>query len=115
MAFTITTPLRGVMTINTTGGIPRQVVFVSVTGDGATYAAGGFALTAATYGLTAIDYVIPLGAGAVGAAGAGLVATWDATNAKVKLWKGAGSAVFTEAAGADFASTVVCQLLVIGQ
>lgn len=107
--------LARILSAPTPGGVPRQIVVVSVLGDGASYAAGGFAVTAATVGLTAIDTIVPIGGGAEGAAGAGFGVSFDTTNAKVKCWKGAGSAVLTEIAAGDWTSSQKVTLLVIGQ
>ena len=101
--------------VGSPGRVVQQVVNAEIVGDGSSYSAGGIAITVSDWGLTKVNAVIPMGCGKQGSAGTGLSAQWDRVNGKVILYKGAGSAVFTEAAGADFASTVVLSLLIIGE
>ncbi len=73
---------------------------VEVTLD-ASYAAGGYAVTAANFQLNTIKKVWVVGLpGSTGSAGSNFTVTWDKTNGKLKMWKGA-AAPFTEAGATD--------------
>jgi hypothetical protein len=86
---------------------------VEFTGDGS-YAAGGYVFAASTLGWNGITSVFFDGVmGADGAAGTGLSPRWDATNGKIKLYKGAGAAALTEAAAGD-PSALKCRAWVVG-
>ena len=103
------------------GGWPEDLKtsFVEVALDG-TYAAGGYTLTAANYGLSTILGVIVLG---YNGAGAGVLPVWDKAAGKLKLYKGAasttvttGSGGFSELATNDtyVSSSALVDLLIIG-
>ncbi len=101
--------------VGSPGRVAQQVVNAEIVGDGSSYAAGGIAITASDWGLTKVNAVIPMGCGKQGSAGTALIPQWDRVNGKVILYKGNGTNPAQEAAGADFASTVVLSLLVIGE
>jgi hypothetical protein len=65
-----------------------RINVVDFTLDGA-YAAGGYAVTAANCGMSTIHAVAPT------PQGDGIVAIWDVTNSKLKLYKGANTVTVT--------------------
>lgn len=94
----------------------HRVILSEITYDGS-YAAGGYSVTAANFGLRSIKKIIPIGVAATGAAGSGFLASWDKTNAKIKVYK-TGSAVSTPflEAGTNEATLngLIGQTLVVG-
>lgn len=94
----------------------HRVVMSEITYD-ASYAAGGYALTAANFGLKNIKKIYCGAVAAVGAAGSGFLQSWDKTNSKMKVYK-TGAVVSTPfaEAGANEAtlSALVGQVLVVG-
>ena len=78
-----------------------RAAYYEATGDGA-YGAGGYPLAASDFGLSNLKFVEPIGVMvADGSGGTGLVGRWDRTNSKLKLMKGNGAAMFTEAGATD--------------
>lgn len=65
-----------------------RINIVDITLDGS-YAAGGYALTAASLGVSTIHHVVPT------PQGDGIVPIWDVTNSKLKLYKGASTVTVT--------------------
>ena len=97
MAYSKTILIKG---ISKSGQGGRKYRVVQVTGDGS-YSAGGYAVQASDFQLSGIVAIDVGHLAAEGSGGACLGGTWDKTNSKVKYWKGAGSAAFTEAAAGD--------------
>ena len=105
MALTFTSIQR--INIQKAGGV--RFAIYDVTFDNG-YATGGWAVTPANLGLTAILGLIPLGPQA---AAAGSLITWDPVNSKLLAFKSNTAALFQEIAAADL-NTRVCRFLVIG-
>lgn len=84
------------------GNTRRHLVDVTI-GVAGDYSSG-VTLTPASVGLTRID-----AAKVAGASGVALLVSWqlDISSGLLRAYKGAGSAVFTEVAGADVAAGVV--------
>lgn len=92
----------------------RRMHVVDVTLDGS-YAAGGYAITAANVGLSSIDQVILPGVKTALSATTALAPEWDYTNGKLKFFKGNGVGALTEAANTDITSAMVIRCIFIGK
>lgn len=91
----------------------KYQTITDITLDGS-YGAGGYALTNASLGMLATpDNVVPQ----VITPATGLMAEWDKTNNKLKMWKtgSATSAIFLEAGAGDMSSATVVRVEATGK
>ena len=101
MAITVTTVARQPDT-------HRQVYDITLD---ALYAAGGYAVTNAQWNTLVDPSAVYCEFGSAN----GLVANWDTTNKKIKIFKSAGSAAaLTEVTSADITTAVVVRAIVFG-
>src|SRR5262245_22378863 len=105
MALTFTTIQR--INIQKSGGMRFAVIDITL--DNA-YATGGWAITPANLGLTAITAMVPAG---TQVAAAGTVFGWDPSAGKLLAFKSNTAALFQEIAAADL-NTRVARFFVIG-
>lgn len=100
--------------LRTPGGNERKMRFVELTGD-ASYPAGGYAITAAMFGLTTIEYAQFNPTFTTTVAALRLPVSWDKGNSKVMIsTSGTADAGLNEAGAADVTATTVIQGFVIG-
>jgi len=96
------------------GANKRKVLIVELTGD-ASYPAGGYPITAAMFGLIAIEMVLLNPSFTTNDAALRLVAKWDKVNSKVTLsTSGTADAGLNEAGAADVTATSVINGIIVG-